>query len=72
MEIETITVADIRKDLTLDGDGFNVNVDGKFNVYIKRENVGYVVDVWVGDTLVNTMALWNDCIDSIMENENVD
>ena len=39
------------------------------NVYIKRENVGYVVDVWVGDTLVNTMALWDDCIDSIMEDE---
>ena len=69
MKIETVTAADIRKDLTLDGDGFNVNVDGRFNVYIKRENVGYVVDVWVGDTLVNTMALWDDCIDSIMEDE---
>lgn len=63
---------DIRKNLTLDGDGFNVNVDGKFNVYIKRENVGYVVDVWVGDTCVDTMTLWDDTINDIMEDENAD
>lgn len=72
MEIETVTVADIRKDLTLDGDGFNVNVDGKFNIYIKRENVGYIVDVWVGDTCVDTMTLWDDTINDIMEDENAD
>lgn len=72
MKVETVTAADIRKDLTLDGDGFNINVDGKFNVYIKRENVGYVVDVWVEDTCVDTMTLWDDAINDIVEDENAD
>ena len=70
MEIETVTGADIRKDLTLDGDGFNVNVDGRFNVYIKRENVGYVIDICVGDEVVDTITLWDDDINNIREEEN--
>ncbi len=72
MKIETVTAADIRKDLTLDCDGFNVNVDGRFNVYIKRENVGYVIDICVGDEVVDTITLWDADIDSIMEDENAD
>ena len=69
MKIETVTAADIRKDLTLDGDGFNINVDGRFNVYIKRENVGYVIDICVDDEIVDTITLWDDDIDSIVEED---
>ena len=70
--MQTVTDSDIRKDLTLDGDVFNINVAGRFNVYIKREKVGYVVEVWVGDTFIDTTMLWDYVINDMMDDENAD
>lgn len=61
MSDELIVTEDVRRDLQEKGDGFNINIDGVFSIYVSKTNGVYSVETWVGDDLLD-----KDIIDIIM------